>query len=258
MPPEPCAAGCVRPQAPSRHRAPRSYRRESHKVEDLAQHGLLPLISDATLDCISAPLWANLTSPKGPLSSAHTCQGLGRRIRAANVRQDNLDPHTTLTPTGTQYGATQGMSEQRKPFRSLVVSRSAVRVRSSALCFSCKYGKSEKPPTRTSRALSAVDSIPKPRPCCQRHVFPCWLSSASSGLGLAGWRCVLTIAEYTLGWTPLGSSRVAQVWRRSCQRISRIPARLSKGLKRLFTMFRVFRGCPLRMRIPRRNLASLR
>jgi hypothetical protein len=105
--------------------------------------------------------------------------------------------------------------------------------------------------------LSGV-AIPGPCPCCQRHVFPCWLSSASSGLGLAGWRCVLTIAEYTLGWTPLGSSRVAQVWRRSCQRISRIPARLSKSLKRLFTMFWVIRGCPLRMRIPRRDLARLR
>jgi hypothetical protein len=35
------------------------------------------------------------------------------------VRQDNLDPHTTLTPTETQYGATQGMSEQRKPFSGL-------------------------------------------------------------------------------------------------------------------------------------------
>jgi hypothetical protein len=36
------------------------------------------------------------------------------------------------------------------------MSRPAVRVRSSALHFSCKSRKNEKPPTRTSRALSAV------------------------------------------------------------------------------------------------------
>jgi len=38
----------------------------------------------------------------------------------------------------------------------LVMSRSAVRVRSSALYFTCKSRKNAKPPTRTSRALSAV------------------------------------------------------------------------------------------------------
>src|SRR5215217_8342945 len=36
-------------------------------------------------------------------------------------------------------------------------------------------------------STSAVDSIPKLRPCHRRRDFPCWLSSASSGRG--PWLC---------------------------------------------------------------------
>jgi hypothetical protein len=94
-------------------------------------------------------------------------------------------------------------------------------------------------------SASAVDSSPKLRPYRRRRAFPCWVSSASSGRGLAGWRCVLTIAERTWDghlWTVAGSRRCG----------------LSKGLRRLFTMFWASRVCPLRMRIPGRNLACLR
>src|SRR5918994_213107 len=46
------------------------------------------------------------------------------------------------------------------------------------------------------------------------------------------------------GCTPRERSKVAQVWRRSCQRISGNSARRSRGLKYLFTMFCASRGVP--------------
>jgi hypothetical protein len=46
------------------------------------------------------------------------------------------------------------------------------------------------------------------------------------------------------GCTPRPSNRVAQVWRRSCQRMSGNPARRSRGLKYLLTMFWASIGVP--------------
>jgi hypothetical protein len=59
--------------------------------------------------------------------------------------------------------------------------RSAVRVRSSALFFTCKTRKNRKSPMFASGALSAVDSIPKPRPselACYK-----WLQGTAGGVG---------------------------------------------------------------------------
>jgi hypothetical protein len=63
MPPKPCAAGCVRPQAPSLHRAPRSYRSEPYGAVSLAQHGHLPLISDTTR---RYGLWLRMARVRAP------------------------------------------------------------------------------------------------------------------------------------------------------------------------------------------------
>jgi hypothetical protein len=49
----------------------------------------------------------------------------------------------------------------------------AVRVRSSAVFFACKTCKNEKHTMFVSRALSAVDSIPKPRPRHWRATSGC-------------------------------------------------------------------------------------
>ena len=80
---------------------------------------------------------------------------------------------TTLTPAGTQYGATLSNPQQRKspgnagfatpckPLQRLtdhsyLEQGQAVRVRSSALYFACKSCKNEKLPMLVSAALSAV------------------------------------------------------------------------------------------------------
>ncbi len=93
-------------------------------------------------------------------------------------------PSVTLWITsGKRYARTLILSS------SVVMSRSAVRVRSSALLSTRKTRENGKPPTRASGALSAVDSSSRPRPCPRRRAFPCWVSSASSGQG--SWLCWL-------------------------------------------------------------------
>ena len=63
----------------------------------------------------------------------------------------------------------------------LVMSRSAVRVRSSALFFTCKTRKKVECLARSTKDLAAVDFIPRPCPSCRRRVFPCWVASVCSG-----------------------------------------------------------------------------
>src|SRR5215217_854536 len=97
------------------------------------------------------------------------------------------------------------------------MSRKAVRVRSSALFFTCKYCKKVECPARSTGGLAAVDLIPWPRPYRRRRVFPCWVSSASSGKqSWLCWRAEAGIGLASAGYHKNQEDRA--VCLRSCQR----------------------------------------
>jgi hypothetical protein len=96
------------------------------------------------------------------------------------------------------------------------MSRSAVRVRSSALYFPANTVKSRMHCSHhrelgSSRA--AVDFIPRPRPSCRRRDFPCWASSASSDQ--ESWLCWRDPDGDEPVW---GGHRVPRVGWRTCAR----------------------------------------
>jgi hypothetical protein len=113
------------------------------------------------------------TSPRrfgGPSSSCHLSIAKGSTRGNSRTLLIPLDPNLTLTRT--QCPATVGKAGNRKPVvyaefckplqpsatldRTLVMSRSAVRVRSSALFLTCKYRKKVECPARSTGGLAAV------------------------------------------------------------------------------------------------------
>jgi hypothetical protein len=103
------------------------------------------------------------------------------------------------------------------------MSRWAVRVRSSALFFACKSRINEKPSLFAWGALSAVDSIPRPRPYVRRRAFLCWVSGASSGQ--ESWLCWRALGgagpfDHTLQET--SETGLARHWSLSCYALAYI------------------------------------
>ena len=106
---------------------------------------------------------------------------------------------------------TESLQLQGQPLRlrltlhqkSFAMTSKAVRVRSSALLFTCKLYKN-KQPVRLAyggfvSSTSAVEPIPRLRPSRRRRAFPCLVSGASSDQGLAGRRSGPQGAERTSG-----------------------------------------------------------
>src|ERR671913_161025 len=137
-----------------------------------------------------------------------------------------------LTPARPQHHTAGGKPRNRNPLRNAGSAspynpcnrgiiprrwkREAVRVRSSALLFSCKSCKNRKAPGRIIEGLAAVAN-PKPHPSPLRLHDPSRVSSASTYRGLTGcWRAPSGIGpssgahrDRVTGWRTCGEGRAS-------------------------------------------------
>jgi hypothetical protein len=145
----------------------------------------------------SAPFWRSIprcADSAEPLPAFGASEGRGATSAATQERTDlqarhilarsafrtrieSAEPPTLLDPNPHAVPCNSGQYREQKSRclsgickpvqrsattdRTLVMSRKAVRVRSSALFFSCKTSRNEKPTMLVSEALSAVDYYPE-------------------------------------------------------------------------------------------------
>src|SRR5215217_2875912 len=153
--------------------APETSNKLSHRLCTAEIRKLQPLSSKlmnmdtSTVLQVSEPAErevARLRSVRPYPSSCIEREGNGRR--AIHGLLTTLDPNPDAIPCNSEQsreqrtaylcGICKPVQHSATIDRTLVMSGKAVRVRSPALFFSCKYRKNEKSPTRTSRALSAL------------------------------------------------------------------------------------------------------